>query len=120
MRGAGHNFGIVTSFNYKIYDQPVVDWFVATLVFTQDKLEAVFEQMNVFGNDGNQPVEATVWILYLLIPEISTTEVNSADSYNFRKLKIPSQYFPGNLDLLARNPKQTPFYPRSSHSTLLA
>lgn len=26
MRGAGHNFGIVTSFDYKIHDQPVVNW----------------------------------------------------------------------------------------------
>ena len=33
MRGAGHNFGIVTSYSFKIYDQPVEDWFVQTLIF---------------------------------------------------------------------------------------
>lgn len=38
LRGAGHNFGIVTSFNYKIYDSLAAKWFYGVYYFTQEKL----------------------------------------------------------------------------------
>ena len=76
MRGAGHNFGIVTSFNHKIYDQPVVNWFVETMIFTSDKLETFFELLNVLGANGTQPVELVTYTLFAMSPEISSTEVN--------------------------------------------
>ncbi len=38
LRGAGHNFGIVTSFNYKIYDSPAANWFYGVYYCTQEKL----------------------------------------------------------------------------------
>ena len=77
MRGAGHNFGIVTQFKYKIYDIPYPAWYVTTLIFTagDEKLEAVFQALNAFDVNGTQPKEATVYSLYALDPEISTTEV---------------------------------------------
>lgn len=75
MRGAGHNFGIVTRFSYKIYDIPHPDWFFSTMTFTNDKLEAVFEALNTFGANGTQPKEAVTYTLYTLNPEISATEV---------------------------------------------
>ena len=77
MRGAGHNFGIVTRFKYKIYDIPYPDWYFATLVFTNDKLEALFEILNAFGINGTQPKETTTYTLYALNPEISATEVGT-------------------------------------------
>ena len=76
MRGAGHNFGIVTSFNYKIYDQPVVTWFVETMIFTSDKLETFFELLNILGANGTQPVELVTYTLFAMSPEVSPTEVN--------------------------------------------
>lgn len=76
MRGAGHNFGIVTSFNYKIHDQPVVDWFVETMIFTADKLEAFFEKLNALGANGTQPVGLFTYSLFAMSPEISKTEVS--------------------------------------------
>ena len=75
MRGAGHNFGIVTSFNYKIHDQPVATWFVATMVFTSDKLEMFFELLNILGANGTQPVELVTYTLFAMSPEVSPTEV---------------------------------------------
>lgn len=75
MRGAGHNFGIVTQFQYKIYDEPIADWFFVTLIFTQDKLEAFFEALNVMGGNGTQPKEIVTYTLYAMDPTISTTEV---------------------------------------------
>ena len=78
MRGAGHNFGIVTSFNQKIYDQPVVNWFVETMVFTGDKLEKFFELLNVLGANGAQPVGLVTYALFAMSPEVSPTEVNNS------------------------------------------
>ena len=75
MRGAGHNFGIVTSFYYKIYDQPVLEWFVETLIFTGDKLEAFFEKLNALGANGTQPVGLVTYTIYAISPEISKTAV---------------------------------------------
>ena len=76
MQGAGHNFGIVTSFNYKIYDQPVVTWFVETMIFTGDKLEKFFELLNILGANGTQPVGLTTYTVFAMSPEVSPTEVN--------------------------------------------
>src|SRR5450432_3789350 len=48
LRGAGHNFGIVTEFTYKIYDVPLGEtWAYETFIFTGDKVEALAEQLNI-------------------------------------------------------------------------
>lgn len=78
MRGAGHNFGIVTSFTQKIYDQPVVNWFVETMIFTGDKLEKFFELLNVLGANGAQPVGLVTYALFAMSPDVSPTEVNNS------------------------------------------
>ncbi|RDA85405.1 hypothetical protein CP532_1951 [Ophiocordyceps camponoti-leonardi (nom. inval.)] len=45
IRGAGHNFGIVTSFDVKAYDAQG-RWTITRLVFTHDKLERLVETWN--------------------------------------------------------------------------
>ena len=80
MRGAGHNFGVVTQFRYKIHDRPTPNWYYTIMFFTADKLEKFFELLNAFGNNGNQPKEAVVYALFTMNPQISTTEVR-LDSY---------------------------------------
>ncbi|KAL8638635.1 MAG: hypothetical protein Q9228_004227 [Teloschistes exilis] len=74
MRGAGHNFGIVTQFRYKIYDRPTPTWFYSIMFFTNDKLEKFFELLNNQVDNGNQPKELTGYTLFLMNPEISKTE----------------------------------------------
>ena len=81
MRGAGHNFGIVTSLNQRIYKRTVDAWFYSTYTFTQDKLENVFEAVNNMMNNGTQPKELMNYIVYVWIPEISTTEVGKTLSH---------------------------------------
>lgn len=72
MRGAGHNFGIVTSFRYKIHDYPSGrDWAYFLCIFTEDKLEAFFETLNMLGNRGKQPVELTTYNLLAMNPDVS-------------------------------------------------
>ncbi|KAK3376323.1 hypothetical protein B0T24DRAFT_591999 [Lasiosphaeria ovina] len=47
LKGAGHNFGIVTELQLRVFDNTgKTDWSSALLVFTQDKLEALFRQLN--------------------------------------------------------------------------
>ena len=45
IRGAGHNFGIVASFEVKVYDAKTT-WGMITFSFTEDKLERFFETWN--------------------------------------------------------------------------
>ena len=73
MRGAGHNFGIVTKFKYKIYENPAPSWTIATLILMEDKLEDYFTQINMLSTI--QPKELTAYALIVVNPDISTTEV---------------------------------------------
>ncbi|CRG92718.1 putative FAD-linked oxidoreductase YvdP [Talaromyces islandicus] len=60
MKGAGHNFGIVTSFESKIYPRGPDTWHYHNYVWKGDKLEDVFNALNVFHNNGSTPVNMTV------------------------------------------------------------
>ena len=73
MRGAGHNFGIVTKFKYRIYDNPAPNWTIATLILTQEKLEEFFTRINKLST--NQPRALTAYAVIGVNPQISTTEV---------------------------------------------
>ena len=75
MRGAGHNFGIVTQFNYKIYDQPAVDWFQVAYTYTGDKLEALSEQINLLNANGTQPKEVGEVYTIMIINEEGSKDV---------------------------------------------
>ena len=77
MRGAGHNFGVVTQFEYKIYDRPVADWYYSIMTFTSDKLEKLFDLINVQIDAGKQPKELNIYTLFLMNPQVSTVEVRS-------------------------------------------
>lgn len=57
MKGAGHNFGIVTSFELNIYHREVEMWHWHNYVWTEDKLERLFEEANkLHGSVGDTPV----------------------------------------------------------------
>ncbi|KAL8853239.1 MAG: hypothetical protein Q9221_001973 [Calogaya cf. arnoldii] len=70
LRGAGHNFGIITSYKFKIYDVPRDNgWIVESYIYTQDKLEQVLTLTNTFTQGGKQPVEFLNWAYYLCLPD---------------------------------------------------
>lgn len=75
MRGAGHNFGIVTKLTYKIHDEISPTWYTTTMIFKQDKLEQVFNQLNKLIANGTMPARVINYALFVLDPSISTTEV---------------------------------------------
>ncbi|KAG9375853.1 FAD linked oxidase N-terminal [Pyrenophora tritici-repentis] len=54
MQGAGHNFGIVTSVTTKVYDIKHYDWAIETIVFSDDKVEEVYEAVNKYILQGGK------------------------------------------------------------------
>lgn len=71
LQGAGHNFGIVTQVEYKVYDVAENgwgDWTYAILIFKQDKLEVVFSLINTITNNGTGDVAYidSVWFQRIL------------------------------------------------------
>ncbi|KAL2128641.1 hypothetical protein VTI74DRAFT_8914 [Chaetomium olivicolor] len=71
MRGAGHNFGIVTSVTVKIYPKIHTNWAIETLVFTGDKVKALYQAANdhILQN-GSQPVELINWSYWFNNPQV--------------------------------------------------
>ncbi|PYH44672.1 FAD-binding oxidoreductase [Aspergillus saccharolyticus JOP 1030-1] len=56
MKGAGHNFGVVTSVELKVYPAPTKTWYFRNYFFTKDKLEGLFSELNKLIGNG-QPLE---------------------------------------------------------------
>ncbi|KAH8664915.1 hypothetical protein BGZ61DRAFT_522812 [Ilyonectria robusta] len=69
MKGAGHNFGIVTSITSKIYDIEHTDWAIETLIYSADKVEEVYQA----ANDnllGKQPEGVINWSYWVNSPDM--------------------------------------------------
>ncbi|KAI1350304.1 Glucooligosaccharide oxidase [Xylaria sp. FL0043] len=75
MKGAGHNFGIATSVEMKIYDRGPDTWYYKNYVFNQTNIETVFQALNDFRKNGTQPKEMAVnYGAYTMFPTVSSTE----------------------------------------------
>ncbi|OTA08263.1 FAD-binding domain and SignalP-predicted secretion signal [Trichoderma parareesei] len=75
MKGAGHNFGIVTSAYIKIYPRKASTWHYHNYVWSQDKLEKVFEALDKFQGKGQIPALMGVnFGQFSIEPDISKTE----------------------------------------------
>ncbi|KAL8669581.1 MAG: hypothetical protein Q9168_005836 [Polycauliona sp. 1 TL-2023] len=71
MRGAGHNFGIVTEANFRIYDFPTPHWFYAEMTFAGQQLETLFEHINSL----DLPKElGAVYTVFAINPQFSSTD----------------------------------------------
>ncbi|KAH8585523.1 FAD binding domain-containing protein [Bisporella sp. PMI_857] len=72
MRGAGHNFGIVTSITSKIYDIKNRNYALATLIFSGDQVEAVYRVANEQWHTGEKtmPVDLINWSYWFFDPSI--------------------------------------------------
>ncbi|KAK4169994.1 hypothetical protein QBC43DRAFT_340517 [Cladorrhinum sp. PSN259] len=72
MRGAGHNFGIVTQVTTKIYPIQHTNWAIQTLMFTGDKVQELYQTANeVFlAGNGTQAVDVINWSYWMNVPAI--------------------------------------------------
>ncbi|KAI1812660.1 hypothetical protein GGS20DRAFT_599881 [Poronia punctata] len=55
MRGAGHNFGIVTSMKLKIYPRELKTWHYHNYIWSHTKLDTVFKLLNKLNDKGKTP-----------------------------------------------------------------
>ncbi|ETS80418.1 hypothetical protein PFICI_07947 [Pestalotiopsis fici W106-1] len=56
MKGAGHNFGIVTSYKMTIWPLEDTTWHWHNYIWRGDQLETVFDALNTFHGNGTTPV----------------------------------------------------------------
>jgi FAD/FMN-containing dehydrogenase len=75
MKGAGHNFGIVTSVTAKIYDIEHRDWAIETLVFSGDQVGEVYQAANEHLL-RKQPVGVINWSYWLNNPDADPNNVS--------------------------------------------
>lgn len=77
MKGAGHNFGIVTSLTSKIYDVQYSNWAIETFIFSGDKVEPVYQAANDYLlKNGTQPVNVINWSYWLNNPDADPNNVS--------------------------------------------
>lgn len=76
MKGAGHNFGIVTSVTTKIYDIQYRDWAIETFIFSGSQVEQVYQVANdKLIKNGTQDVDVIHWSYWLNIPDFDAEKV---------------------------------------------
>ncbi|KAH7093198.1 hypothetical protein FB567DRAFT_544580 [Paraphoma chrysanthemicola] len=70
IRGAGHNFGIVTSLEVKAYDIPS-NWTVYSFVYPTEKVEELFRLVNKIENSGTtRPAKLALTGIFVRIPAV--------------------------------------------------
>ena len=77
MRGAGHNYGIVTSVKSKIYDIISPKWSIETIIFSGDKVAAIYDAANKnILQSGNQADDINNWSYWLNSPDLDSQKVS--------------------------------------------
>lgn len=80
VKGAGHNFGIVTEYTYRIYDaRPNETWGFEQFVFTGDKIEQLYNVVSVMRE--TQPPQVVEFGLVLRLPDIDPVKVRRTSPY---------------------------------------
>ncbi|KAK6210534.1 hypothetical protein LQW54_006142 [Pestalotiopsis sp. IQ-011] len=86
MRGAGHNFGIVTSAQMKLYPREIESWFYKNFWWTGDKLETVFGALNELhakDNGTTPPKMGFEAVLISMNETVSKTEDQATLYWSF-------------------------------------
>ena len=76
MRGAGHNFGIVTSATSKIYEIQHRNWTYENFIYTGDSIESLYKTIiEQFPSNDSHPVEILNLSVFFNNPDIDPTKV---------------------------------------------
>jgi FAD/FMN-containing dehydrogenase len=76
LKGAGHNFGILTNLEVKVYDVQS-NWTVYSLVFASDQLEELFHLINKLEEPSSErPANLALTGAFVKIPAINLNHVS--------------------------------------------
>lgn len=81
LRGAGHNFGIVTSFDVKVSDVAHGGWTMTAFTFSEDKLESFFDTWNQLEETYKDPGLLVLNGVMLRDPTVDDKNVSSFESF---------------------------------------
>ena len=85
MKGAGHNFGIVTSFELNIFPRGPDTWHYHNYQWRGENLEAVFNALNVLQNNGSTPINMALnFGQFLINSSISEEEPSIGWTFAYR------------------------------------
>ncbi|KAH8645772.1 putative FAD-dependent oxygenase [Xylariales sp. PMI_506] len=107
LRGAGHNFGIVTEVTIQIYDIPPTGWSYIQYIFTHDKVEDIFTLLNLWTVNGTQdmPVQFINKNIYVRIPSVDPDNAVIIVNLFYQGIDVvPTEY---TAPLLALGPAVT-------------
>lgn len=111
VRGAGHNFGLVTQIKVKVYDREAVqdEWAASGFVFGQEKLEDVFAMANTWLTSPNRPMQLLHYGVFAWNPDVDPNHVSIKIIEQNAVLREDTAYH-HPLDLLPR-----PLHPDDLH-----
>jgi FAD/FMN-containing dehydrogenase len=76
LRGAGHNFGVVSEYTMKTYDVDGKDnWALNQFVFTENQVEELYTVTERLR--ATQPANVVIWGLFISMPMIDPVKVRS-------------------------------------------
>ncbi|KAM0229019.1 hypothetical protein ACHAPO_010296 [Fusarium lateritium] len=74
LKGAGHNFGIVTSVTSKAFDVEYKNWAFESLTFKGDQVEELYKLTNEYVlKNGTQSTDVINWSYWFNIPDLDPT-----------------------------------------------
>jgi hypothetical protein len=80
LRGAGHNFGIVTEVTVKIYDVPDDDiWYYENFLYSGNSLEQVFAQVSKVRKET--PPQFEHYAVFLRLPDVDPVNVSKPNTW---------------------------------------
>ncbi|KAJ4400990.1 hypothetical protein N0V91_008244 [Didymella pomorum] len=93
IRGAGHNFGIVTQAKLRIYDIETGQhqWAASGFVLTHNKLEALYAIANDWVKDPDKPIGFTNYFVFAFNPEIDAEHPIIIAWLYFQGASIPTE-----------------------------
>ena len=84
LKGAGHNFGIVTSVTSKVYDVQYPNYAIETIFFSGDKVEEVYELANeLWITNGTSPEGVNNWSYWYFDPTIDPEKVSRSNAFPY-------------------------------------
>lgn len=88
IRGAGHNFGLVTSLGINVYDARPT-WSMVVFMFTQDNLESFFETWNELEATYKKPGLLVLNSFIARTPQVDAKQVSTSHPPNLNTAHSP-------------------------------